>query len=238
MSQSAVDDAGLPGAIGDDGRFDGGDTAAILGNIIALTKDPNEYARFSLMLSYAVLGKGAPIRHPDKSRWYGQEDRFSRDQLIPMICAGIRMRESQSTATAVEIIFNWHRGRYFLTAWNTRKNGVIDAPEKFPDITGPEIWALWLRFKRPWWAKVVLWALDLETLAGSLVWRFKPKTDRVTRNHMLVSITARRIMPTWVSRLAYWLNDWPDLWNRWRGHCQACREYDTYTLFQKVLNNN
>lgn len=239
MSLSAVDEAGLPGAIGDDGKFDGGDTASILGNIIALTEDPNERLRFQLMLPYSVIGKHAPRRHPDQSRWYGQEDRFSRDQLIPIICAGIRL----GTNTAVEIIFNWHRGRYFLTAWNTRKNGAFDVPDKTPDPTGPEIWALWLRYKRPWWARLVLWLLDMETLVGSVIWRwFKNKRhpsgrydNRLTRNHMLVSITARKYMPTVTSRLAYWLNDWPNLWNRWKDHCVAVNEYDTYTLFRAAL---
>lgn len=227
-----TDPAGLPGARGEDGKFDGGDTAAILGTIIALTEDPNELSRFKLSLSYSIIGNTAPRRHPDWSRWYGQDDRFSRDQLIPIICAGV----SRGHHTAIEIIFRWHRDRFFLTAWNTRKNGVMDAPEKMPDVTGPEIWALWLRHKKPWWTHLVLSLLDIETLAGSILWRwFQPDSNRVTRNHMLVCLIAREHMPTLTSRLAFWLNDWPDLMLRWKNHCLDVREYDTHYLFKAAL---
>ncbi len=231
----AVDELGLPGTIDNvTGRFDGGDTASILGNVIALANSPMELERGRIML-IKILGKHAPVRHPDKTKWYGQEDRFSRDQLIPVICAGINLKRS----TTVDVIFNWHKARKFLTAWNTKKNGAMDVPDKRPDITGPEIWALWIRYKRPDWAKWVLWILDLETLVGSMLWRWwQPSTNRLTRNHMLICITGMRRDPSFIMRMAYALNDWPDLWNRWRGHCQAVGEFDTYSLFNDAINKN
>ena len=232
-----TDSMGFPGAIGIDGRFDGGDAAAIVGTIMSLSEDYNEMSRYRITICYGVIGKTAPVRHPDKSKWYGQEDRFSRDQLIPMICAGVRIGHH----IAIETIYNWHKAKWFLQAWNTKKNGAIDVPTKpWPgaDITGPEIWALWLRYKRPWWAWLVVWLLDIETLVGSILWRFKDRKNQVTRNHMLVCITGLRVYPTITMRLAYWLNDWPDLWARWQRHCMEAQEYNTYTLFQNHLNKN
>lgn len=219
-----IDEHGLPGTEGDNAEFDGGDTAAILGTIGALSDQSPD-----LM---PILGVNAPVRHPDTTKWYGQEDRFSRDQLIPIICAGVH-----SGAWPVNTIYRWHRRRWFLTAWNTRGNGALDMPKKFPDITGPEVWALWIRFKRPWWARLILCFLDLETMIGSIVWRFQPKSNRLTRNHMLVCITGMRTLPGITMRLANWINDWDDLIGRWKLHCVKGLEYDTAELFEKHIRS-
>lgn len=206
--------------------WDGGDTAAILGTLVALTHLP-EKANWASKLTYMCYG--LPLRHPDQEKWYGQKDRFSRDQLIPIICAGIFTDFLLATKT----VYEHHRERKFLTAWNTKGNGSIDMPEKFPDITGPEIWALWIRYRKTWWARIALCFLDIETLIGSALWKFR-KANRVTRNHMLVCITTRIHMPTITSRLAYWLNDWPDLISRWQQHCEDVGEYQTAELFLKM----
>lgn len=220
-----LDADAYPGTIDNmTGKFDGGDTASILGTILALQK--------TVILPCGLLpglvdSDGIPRRHPDTSKWYGQPDRFSRDQLIPLICTGIVMHH----LVTIDVIFDSHRKRNFLTAWNTKKNGQMDTPDKFPDITGPEIWALWIRYKNPKWARLILWFLDIETLLGSIKWRFTAKTNRLTRNHMLICLTGIEVKPTWVMRLAYWVNDWGELISRWRAHCQAVGEYPTANLF-------
>jgi hypothetical protein len=217
-----LDENGVPGAIGEDGNFDGGDSAAIIGTLGALNVDIEKNIPFN-------IGLYVPIRHPDTTRWYGQPDRFSRDQLIPAICMGT-VRYS-----AIFPIFQAHKKRFFLTAWNTKKNGEMNAPKKWPDFTGPEVWALWIRYKKPRWARFVLWALDLELLFSSIVWKFR--SSNVTRNHMLSSIVCRRRLPTIASRFAYWLNDWPGLIGKWKYHCTACREYDTSEFFIKAVQS-
>lgn len=219
-----TDNLGLPGSIGLDGQFDGGDTAAILGTIQTLSPS----ASSAYLMSY-LLGENAPVRHPDKSKWYGQEDRFSRDQLIAIICAGI----VSGQLSAVERIFQWHKKHWFLFAWNWRKNGGMETPRKWygPDITFLEVWGLWLRYKNPKWARAILWLCDLHTLIGAVQWRyFSSSQDRVTRNHMLVSFVARHHMPTFVSKFTYWFNDWSDLINRWYTHCEETKEYQTADL--------
>ena len=52
---------------------------------------------------------------------------------------------------------------------------------------------------------------------------------------MLVCITITRYSPTWIARLAYWINDWKDLTNRWELCNKATGEYPTYQLFKKEL---
>lgn len=219
-----VDAQGYPGTIGEDGTFDGGDSAAIIGTTEALGCSISP----SLLPWTNELG-GRPLRHPDTTKWYGQSDRFSRDQLIPIICAAVR-----DWSFRYDDLFSAHRKRRFFTAWNTRSNGSMDASIQKPDFTGPRVWALWIRYKRPKWARLVLWILDLESLISALHWRFW-REDRVCRNHMLVSITCRKYMPTLVSRLTYWVNDWDDLIERWRGHCRDTKEYDTADLFAEAV---
>ncbi len=187
-----------------------------------------------------LMPDGLPVRHPDKTKWYGQPDRFSRDQLVPVICAAIAYPDCISDI--FEQFYQAHRQRYFCSAWNTKKNGRMDVPlKKRPlgilpreDICGPELWALWIRYKQPKWARLVLWFLDIELLFSSLVWKFK--SSNVTRNHMLSSLACYQYMPTVTSKLSYWLNDWPKLVGKWKWHCTATREYDTSAMFQKALD--
>lgn len=218
-----LDDRGYPGS--NSGVWDGGDTAAILGNVITLQLEETFPDR---MLHSLIDPNGIPRRHPDTSKWWGQSDRFSRDQLIPLICAGIRLGKH----IAIDEIFQSHRKRKFLTAWNTKGNGAMDMPDKFPDLTLFEVWALWIRYKKPWWARIVLWFLDLETLGGALDWRYHRK-DRVCRNHMLVSIVGRKYLPTVTTWLINKINNWDDLIERWAGHCKDTQEYPTDLIFSK-----
>lgn len=210
------DKDGYPGTLQEDGTWDGGDTAAILGTLWFFNKGP------SLPLPF---NGNAPARHPDKSKWYGQPDRFSRDQLIPILC------DLAMNSSVIPRLRTSHKSRYYLTAWNTRKNGVMDAPKKFPDFTGPEVWALWLRVYKPWWARLVLPFLDLELLLSAIHWRFFRK-DRVTRNHMLSLLACNKVLPNLVTKLAYNITNWDALVTRWDEHCKAVGEYPTAELFR------
>lgn len=223
-----TDSHGFPGT-DQNGLFDGGDTAAILGNCIALQKFDGDMFP-SRMLSALVDPQGIPRRHPDTSKWYGQSDRCSRDQLIPLICAGIRL----GNHPAIDMIYHSHHQRYCLTAWNTRGNGAMDMPKKFPDLTLFEVWALWIRYTKPWWAILVLWFLDIETLIGAIHWRFF-REDRVTRNHMLVCKFGLRVIPSPTMWLADLFNNWEDLITRWEGHTHDTFEYPTAYLFRNRI---
>lgn len=217
---NAVDENGYPGTIGIDGKFDGGDTAAILG-----TLDSFDMAICKVPAPWSIV-EGVPLRHPDTTKWYGQPDRFSRDQLIPILCSLFNVKPR------LNMFYLAHKKRWFLAAWNTRGNGAIDMPWKFPDVCGPEVWALWIRLFSPWWAPAVLWLLDIQTLVGAIQWRwFTPKTNQVTRNHMLVCITMTKHSPSITTKLINKINDYEDLAYRWMLCNQATKEYPTYQYF-------
>lgn len=228
----------FPGTIQCDGTYDGGDTAAIMGTVDFFDSTIlHEMAPWHPVLE-------VPIRHPDESRWYGQPDRYSRDQLIPQICYEIKRQNSDAALALLDLygtntcrLYEAHKRKYFLTAWNTRGNGALDMPTKMPDICGPEIWALWLRYRKPWWMRLVLGILDVQTLIGAIQWRwFTPKTNQITRNHMLVCLVMKQYSPTYIGNLTNRINDWNDLVNRWELCNKATGEYPTYQLFKKELN--
>ncbi len=228
MNPLYCDDQGFPGTAS---PFDGGDTAADLGTILAL--DSTELLSLGKMRELFDISEYAPRRHPDKSKWYGQPDRFSRDQLIPMLCTFVRYPGTESQ----RLFYGSHKKRSFLFSWNTRGNGQMDMPWKIPDITGPLVWALWIRSSQSSFAKLFLPLLDLELLIGAIQWRFTPKSNQITRNHMLSAITCKKYSPTWTSRLAYWITDFDDLIERWRLSNIATNEYPTADLFQKAVND-
>lgn len=226
-----LDEQGYPGCRQWDGTWDGGDTAAILGTIMALS--PALTALIVEPLPEACpydIVYAQPLRHPDRKKWYGLPWRYSRDQLVAMLCGAM------TVGLSLDGVFRAHRSRWFLTAWNTRKNGVVDTPWKFPDITGPEVWALWIRYHRPWWGRLALSILDVETLVGAITWRwFQPKTNQICRNHMLVSIVMRRIQPSLLTPLIQAINDYPELIARWRASNEATGEFPTAGLFADAL---
>lgn len=228
-----IDENGYPGCRMEDGSFDGGDTASILGTLWMF----GEFLEVELPWHSVAQ---VPIRHPDPTMWYSQPDRFSRDQLKAVLC-GLCARsaglEEHTVLLDTEILFRAHKKRYFLTAWNTKKNGAMDVPSKRPDLTGPTIWALWIRLLRPWWGKLVLPVLDLELLFSAIHWRLFRK-DRVTRMHLLTSLAALRYSPTWVSWAVARINNWEDLAQRWVDHCNATGEYQTGHLFQEEIRKH
>lgn len=231
------DAQGYPGTIQADGSYDGGDTAAIIGTVEALTPIAASITVPALCFTKDSCAQISPVRHPNVSMWYGRPDRFSRDQLVATLCGRLAVGYSASNSVTT-VLYVAHRHRYFLTAWNTKGNGQMDMPDKFPDICGPEVWALWIRILGPWWGFLVLWLLDVQTLIGSLQWRYlEPKTNRITRNHMLVCLATIEHRPTFVSKLACRINNWTDLVDRWDAHCSAVGEYPTAELFREKIRS-
>ena len=221
-----LDSLNLPGTRQSNGTLDMGDSAAIMFNLMAFNSIQDDESRWYWNHDYNV-----PVRHPDKTKWWGQPDRYSRDQLIPLLCWAAL--HNQKEHPVVKAVFQAHKKNWFLRAWNSKRNGEINVPEKVRDFTTLEIWGLWFRIYKPIGYQILLNICDLETLFGSISWKFRK--DRVTRNHMLVNITQRDISPTWISKLSYKLNNWEDLVDRWDKHCQAVGEYPTADLFKKEL---
>lgn len=207
---------------------DAGDSCADYFNILALSNESD-----SLVDKYFHEAAKAPIRHPDASKWCGQPDRQSRDQLIPILCYAV-IRGIKSAF--IMKVFKSHLKRGLLFAWNTKKNGAIEVPSKTPDITFLEVWGLWLRVFKPIGYQLLLPICDLETLANSLLWRYyHPTSNHITRNHMLISITQNEVSPSFISKLSNKINNYKDLNNRWKINCDITKEYPTHELFKTKL---
>jgi len=224
---------------------DGGDSAAICGTLMVVD---DKFVTPSSLQMY--LNDATPVRHPDSDKWYGRPWRFSRDQLIGLLC-GIVARNSEHVVELTGmILWSKHLRRGFIFAWNRIRNFQYETESehklkstpdvawnpkpKISDITGPEVWGLWIRFWRMWFLWPALWILDLETAASSALWRWKPKND-ITRNHMLIMITQKNHMPTPISWMARKISNIDDLCERWGRYCQAVGEEDTAKLFMGKL---
>jgi hypothetical protein len=237
-----IDADGIPGCKLDfysadgDYAFDGGDSLAIVCTILTFDDlspildeefiDPL-YLRLQLLMF--MNNEGVPLRHPDKTKWYGQADRCSRDQLIPLLC----YFSTGVYKSMAKRVFKAHLRRGLIFAWNTRANGQMVTPWKLPDLTGPDVWALWLRAFQPWYANLILPILDIQLLISSFLWRHK--LSNITRNHMLSCIVARNILPNFISKLAFRINDWDTLIIKWFKHTNAVGEYPTWQLFQNEV---
>lgn len=227
-----LDERGYPGSIQDTGVYDGGDTIAIIGSIMvgggvipaAVSRHMLEFFDFQAM---------APLRHPDVTKWSGHPDRFSRDQLVAIL-SGLAMSPHPLPYLASYLYLS-HRRRWFVFAWNWRRNGEMNVPRKrAPDTTGPEVWALWLRVRRTRWRRLVLWLLDYRIVVGALLWRFLPRNN-VTRNHMNMLIVSMTVDRTWAARLAWRIADHKDLVLRWMVHCRKVNEFPTWQLYEAAI---
>lgn len=213
------------------------------------------YTMLSRTYNEKVLGKfecarhpGCYVRHFDPAQGAhgtvahcgGHYDGvMSRDQTIPvMICLGI-YRSSE----ALWRLFKSHLRRGLLFTTNTVGNGTDwrTAKRKMPDFTGPEVWALYIRGFEPakWHWRILYWLifatplhiLDLETMVGSIIWRFKKHDDVI--NHCSVCIYGMVRMPTLTMVLANKLNSHQrmhdkmvEYWSHWRASPYFVDLYD------------
>lgn len=226
---------------------DGGDSAAICGTLLTVAwwyPVPEQIGRY-------VEGE-TPVRHPNSDKWYGLPWRFSRDQLIGLLCGLIIRRRNFLCRATGWRLFEMHTQRWLVLAWNKYRNHVYPSleehlekstrdvkwrpEEKFPDICGPEVLALWIRFWRfyPLWP--LLWILDLDTLFGSISWHWRE--DRVSRNHLLVLLAGRASMPTPVMALARWIAPVDEMILKWQAHCRVIGEVDLTPEFKRAFTRD
>lgn len=161
--QKNTDAWGLICYLGDNGTLDGGDTCANQFTYLyamAVLNQPLEPGQALTALSYLVVN-GVPIRHPDPSKWYSGINRTSRDQLTPYLAYLVQTAHKPLQAAYLRRLLAQHAKHLLLVAWNTRRNHVYadavehaakstaDVPHnygwKLPDITGPDIWAIYAR---------------------------------------------------------------------------------------------
>lgn len=181
---------GVPGQIQSDGSIEGGDSVNWLGHLIFLGggEDSNNWtAERYVDLFEAKFGGW--VRHFDPAQtenefgaFYGgpYDGVISRDQLTGILGALIAGKQRLA---AVRLILN-HALRLFLFSYNTIVNGddPKTADRKWPDFTGPDIWAMMIRALGP--AGVVLYpllvVLDLHLLGNVLINKFYKNEDPIS----------------------------------------------------------
>lgn len=152
-------------------------------------------------LNQLEVAPGRYCRHPDPAKWYSNPDTLSRDQMTPLLV----LLGLTKDVPRLKRLFWSHLKRGLLFAWNTRMNGAAPGTPKyawkFPDITGPEIWATWIRSFRLYPLYPLLVAFDVQTLIGAIQDRYFPSTT-IQMNQTLLTDFSTRIMPTPTSLLA------------------------------------
>lgn len=233
------DKQGFFGQIQPDGSIEGGDSLCWNGHWEYLNRDSQRPRRIIDMSQYYV-GRGGFVRHPNpdatfngfgayyKNPWDGV---ISRDQFTGLLC-GLIAQNKRKLLLVVGL--HWAL-RLFLFSYNTRKNGAPpgETPWKIPDITGPDIWATYLRGFGVWsW---LFWPLlcifDLHLLINVLIHNFKKESDVI--NFLGKLFVALEFCPTPVSLMAWEMLDKKQILLECRSYWIGWRNQDAFYFFTK-----
>lgn len=143
---------------------------------------------------------GNLLRHPDPSKWYGQDDRMSRDQWLPNLLA---TELTDCASEHNELRHGWAK-RLFLFTTNTIPNHVMPGDTEYhwkvPDLTLFQCWQVLIRASFHDFgviSSLLLNILDLEALANSIMWVLKPKLRQCLDSKKATKSVAllKRMMP-------------------------------------------
>lgn len=190
------------------GTGDGGDTLAnqcTLYYVNAATGMPLPPRTLEPAFISLFFVNGIPVRHPwAPFGWENTTNRTSRDQIIPLLCY-MCTTDSIRPKNGFISFFKAYLAHLCLFAWNTLGNGPGAVIHKVPDVLGPQVLALWVRYWRAWFLYPVLCVLDLYTLINVLLnlYQFRKGTaDPDQRNLGLVAHCNVEIMPTPISMIS------------------------------------
>lgn len=232
-----TDEQGIIGQVQGDASIEGGDSVNWQGHWLYLERRPWPFR------AIFEVGFGAYVRHPLKERtsngfgsyyanpWDGV---ISRDQLTGILAGLISQADRLG---ALRLIIH-HAAWLWLFAYNTRENGlaVPEAKWKWPDFTGPNIWALELRAlgNVSWLFWPLLIVFDLHILFDAIAHRAMRSKDPIS--FAIKLIIGERTVPTPLSVMAYNITDKKKLkneidqyWCGWRKNC------DMSTLYRGFL---
>lgn len=149
-------------------------------------------------------------RHPEPLMWYSDEHRGSRDNTKPMISSEAFSQTKSSFKRLGLFILRHLVTRLWLFDAKTKKNGAdisrhdagtADYSFKFPTLTGPTIWAAYIRAmiqknKIAYILYPLLLVLDIEILINAIIKQTKNKDDNDVGNHVLYSCWFAQTAPT------------------------------------------
>lgn len=220
------DQYGMIGQIQADGTVEGGDALCFNCNLSFYWR-PIDFTFFR-------VGFGAYVRHPDpentnegfgayyKHPWDGC---ISRDQATPLIGCLIKYRHKK-----LFLEYLVHHGAWlFSFMYNTRKNGQQPNKTKWkwPDPTGPDIWAMEIRglmhFFWPLWILYpLLVIMDLHLLINTLY--VNRKEDDDIQAFMIKFLIAQEYFPTPLSYLAAKLLDKQRVYGKIKSYWSGWRQ--------------
>ena len=211
-----------------DGSFGGGDSTSWHGAYTILEQENRSFR------SLFEKSFGGYVRHPDEgySTYYNHpwDGRITRDQLSGILAALIHQKDHYGVFRC----FVHHMAWLWLFDYATRHNGLNKIGWKWPDLTGPNIWCLYLRGMFGKFAVVLyplLMLLDFHDLFDG--WHAKKtKTEHVISwtNRMMA---CRQSTPTIVSNWAFrqftkdqLLEALSGYWCDWRKNCFLIELYE------------
>lgn len=189
--------------------IEGGDSLNWQGHYYFLRNFPNK----RLLAAAYVADFESPrfpglyVRHPNpKATKHGFgaycEGNFrgceSRDQMTGKLCFLSLVGPSKALLRT----FKQHLCRGLLFANNTIRNGEDPRNHrpKLPDLTGPDIWSLYIRGFRLWPLYPLLIIFDLHLFLTAVLQNFKKDPDIIS--HVIKVLTAQTILPTPLGWLA------------------------------------
>lgn len=220
------DDRGILGQHEGNGVYGGGDALNFTGMLVLVggssIKIYNTFRKgFGALSRHPTEGYSSYYKHP----WDG---RISRDQLTGALAGMIAQRDR----VGVLKVFIHHAAWLWLFAYNTRKNGDL-SKWKWPDITGPDIWAMYIRGllgKAAYLLFPILCAFDLMLIANA--YTVLKNNDGHVTSHLAKLITALETAPTPIARLAFKMTskDWllASLTTYWCGFRDKCFMVELY----------
>lgn len=235
-----IDDLGIICQPQRDGSLEGGDSVNWMGH--ALFVGALRGWSIERYCSTFEVRPGVWVRHPIPSRsmwgWASYEDGVwdgcvSRDQMTGILCCLLKFDHKP----ALRSLFIEHCKRFLLFATNTIKNGQDPRTltRKCPDLTGPDIWSLYVRgLMGPSMIKsALLNLLDLHLLFAALLFRRNPRTDALS---FVIKLAAADLVDsTFVSRLASSITDGDtvvsalrDYWCGWRDQPEMFQHWEAY----------
>jgi len=222
------DENGVLGQRESDGTFGGGDSTSYMGQYIYLCPDAIDfnYARFF------SVGFGAYVRHPQNnySSYYKHpwDGRISRDQLKGILLALIKQKNTKEILK----VFIHHAAWLWMFAYNARGNGSL-TKWKLPDLTGPDVWAMYIRGvfgKAAILFYPILCILDLHNLINALA--VKRNNNGHVISFLACLFVSVDIAPTFVSKYTLKINSYKFLianlitfWCGFRGSCFMVEHY-------------
>jgi len=238
-----IDKYGSLGQIQQDGSIDGGDSVNWEGHKKYLCDVEGRYLYETIagdvFVNYEDFFRGSRlgyVRHPHnegttnsyyKNPWNGN---ISRDQLQGILAYYIKHQDYKELFK----IFLHHGAWLWLFAYNTVRNGDTSFKWKWPDVTGPDVWAMYIRGFRPYGYLLypLLCLLDIHMLLSTLHFNYTNQDDDQI-SFAIKSITQKEYVPTPISLLAWKILDKTKLiklvqqyWCGWRRNCDMAELYE------------